>query len=55
MIKKKICVFAFAAWMSTLSITAYGATGWVKNGETWNYYKEDGTMIKNNFTPDGSS
>ena len=51
MIKKKICVFAFAAWMSTLSITAYGATGWVKNGETWNYYKEDGTMIKNNFTP----
>lgn len=53
MIKKKICVFAFAAWMSTLSITAYGATGWVKNGETWNYYKENGTMIKNNFTPDG--
>ena len=33
MIKKKICVFAFAAWMSTLSITAYGATGWVKMGK----------------------
>lgn len=51
--RKWLCTLALTAVMGALPITAYGAAGWVKNGEVWNYYREDGSMLKNDFTPDG--
>lgn len=51
--KKYIHALAIIAAMSIFPITAYGDTGWVENGDAWYYYKEDGSMLKNDFAPDG--
>lgn len=38
---------------SGFCISRTGADGWVRSGESWNYYKSDGTMASNQWIKSG--
>lgn len=57
MIKRRVKFLAAAGASAVLSltsaITGLAATGWVNNGNNWQYYKADGTVAANQWVKSG--
>ncbi len=55
--KKNLCTTLALAACLVLSFTvpALAQTGWVRNGDAWNYYNKDGEMAKSQWVKNGES
>ncbi|HIT65490.1 MAG TPA: hypothetical protein IAC37_13805 [Candidatus Ventrimonas merdavium] len=54
--KDRAAVLGLTVWMVLVSVCPiWGATGWVREGETWYYYKSDGTLAHDQWVKSGDS
>lgn len=54
--KKTIAACVFSAAMAVLmAFPAFADTGWVRDGDIWNYYRADGSKVVSTWIKNGDS